>query len=67
MITKQRVKKWTDQKKTNLFSVLCKSVYITRKRVQDRSKEFLRNNNFRKERNKTNLLDKQPVAMIMIW
>ena len=67
MITKQRVKKWTDQKKTNLFSVLCKSVYITRKRVQDRSKEFLRNNNFRKERNKTNLLDKQPVAMIMTW
>ena len=67
MITKQRVKKWTDQKKTNLFSVLCKSVYITRKRVQDRSKEFLRNNNFRKERNKINLLDKQPVAMIMTW
>ena len=67
MITKQRVKKWTDQKKTNLFSVLCESVYITRKRVQDRSKEFLRNNNFRKERNKTNLLDKQPVAMIMTW
>ena len=67
MIKKQRVKKWTDQKKTNLFSVLCKSVYITRKRVQDRSKEFLRNNNFRKERNKINLLDKQPVAMIMTW
>ena len=60
MITKQRVKKWTDQKKTNLFSVLCKSVYITRKRVQDRSKEFLRNN-------KKDLLDKQPVAMIMTW
>ena len=61
MITKQRVKKWTDQKKTNLFSVLCKSVYITRKRVQDRSKEFLRNNN------KKDLLDKQPVALIMTW
>ena len=61
MIKKQRVKKWTDQKKTNLFSVLCKSVYITRKRVQDRSKEFLRNNN------KKDLLDKQPVALIMTW
>ena len=61
MTTKQRVKKWTDQKKTNLFSVLCKSVYITRKRVQDCSKEFLRNNN------KKDLLDEQPVAMIMTW
>ena len=61
MIKKQRVKKWTDQKKTNLFSVLCKSVYITRKQVQDRSKEFLRNNN------KKDLLDKQPVALIMTW
>ena len=33
MITKQRVKKWTDTKKTDLF---CKCIQILRKQVQDR-------------------------------
>ena len=38
-------KKQTDKKKTDLFFVFCKCVYIPRKQVQDRSKKYLGNKN----------------------
>ena len=43
-------KKQTDKKKTDLFFVFCKCVYISRKQVEDRSKEFLGNKNINKKR-----------------
>ena len=36
-------KKWTDKKKTNLICVFCKSIWIPRKQIQRRSKEYLGN------------------------
>ena len=57
-------KKQTDKKKTDLFFVFCKCVYIPRKQVQDRSKEFLGNkNNINKK--KKDLLEKPLVIMII--
>ena len=38
-------KKQTEKKKTDLFFAFCKCVYIPRKQVQDRSKEYLGNKN----------------------
>ena len=38
-------KKQADKKKADLFFVFCKCVYIPRKQVQDRSKEYLGNKN----------------------
>ena len=32
--------KWTDKKKTDLFFVFCKCVWLPRQQVQDRSKNF---------------------------
>ena len=54
-------KKQTDKKKTDLFFVFCKCVYIPSKQVQDRSREFLGNN----INTKKDLLEKPPVAMII--
>ena len=57
-------KKQADKKKADLFFVFCKCVYIPRKQVQDRSKEFLGNkNNINKK--KKDLLEKPLVIMII--
>ena len=47
-------KKWTDKKKTNLICVFCKSVWIPRKQVQRRSKEYLGNNTNSNNNNNNN-------------
>ena len=56
-------KKQTDKKKTDLFFVFCKCVYIPSKQVQDRSKEFLGNKN--NINTKKDSLEKPPVTMII--
>ena len=58
-------KKQTDKKKTDLFFVFCKCVYIPSKQVQDRSKEFLGNKN--NINTKKDSLEKPPVTMIITW
>ena len=53
--------KWTDKKKTNVFCVFCKSDYISRKQVQDHSKEFLGNTS----NNNKDFLEKSPFTTII--
>ena len=56
--------KWTDKKKTVLFFVFCKFVWIPRKQVQDHSKEFLGNKNISK---KEYFWEKPPLTVITTW